>query len=341
MTVNTVGEYQGKAALETTLRCGRHRVSVINFGGVIRRWQFEANQAFAGQSSPVRDIVLGFDDYEAYPSHSPSFGIMAGRVANRTRHGRFSFNRREYQLSINNGDNHLHGGVGGLGKQVWSLETDGSGRRARLAYLSHDGEEGYPGQVAFTVDYELSEAGLACTMRGMPSEPTPVSLAQHNYYNLDGCCSIRDHRLQIDAPFYLPVDEGQIPTGDTVAVENTRFDFRRQRRISEADPEALGHDHNLVLAHGRDNSVPAAELVSSDGEVRLQVMTAKPGIQLYTAPALTTAVAGFYGHPYGPFAGVCLEAQLPPDVLNSADQAAAIVTPDEPYYQSLMLLVSE
>ena len=384
MSVEVVGEFAGEKALETTLVCGPHRVTVMNYGGVIRRWQFEPSGqsvpvgasgvatgrstkgrstggrsttgssaadevsqgkidtglTAAGASLPVRDIVLGFASFDPYPQHSPSMGIMAGRVANRTRQGRFMFNGKQYSLSINHGEHHLHGGTRGLGKRLWTLDTDGSGQRAQLTLRSPDGDEGYPGEVLFTIDYALSETGLTCTMQALPSEPTPVNLAQHNYYNLNGRGTIRDHHLQIDAGHYLPVDASLIPTGEVATVTDTRFDFQTLRTVATADPEGLGHDHNLVLRQERDTAMPSATVVSGDGQVTLQVVTAQPGLQLYTAASLSTDIPGFHGEPYGPFAGLCLEAQLPPNILNTPDQALAIVTPDNPYYQALELRVS-
>lgn len=340
MTVEVVGEFAGSQVLETTLVNDRHRITLMNYGAVIRRWQYTAGTTAPGASTPVRDIVLGYGSFNFYPEYSPSMGIIAGRVANRTRLGRFTLGQREHQLSINNGRHHLHGGVAGLGKRLWTLETDGSGTRARLGYHSADGEEGYPGEVGFTVDYHLTDEGLLCDMRAQPSEPTPVNLAQHNYYNLDGGGTIRGHRLRVDATHYLPVDNELIPTGKRVPLDGTRFDFRAQRSIEEADPDALGHDHNLVLRAERDMRNPSAELTSSDGSVSLRVITSQPGIQLYSAPSMQTAVPGFNGTPYGPFSGLCLEAQLPPDILNSADQSLAIVTPEAPYHQALALQVS-
>jgi len=331
--LKVVGKYDGKDIVEATLQCGTQQVHILNYGCVVRRWTVNTIQG-------LRDIVLGFDQFDDYPRYSPSFGIIAGRVANRTRLGRFTLQGQQHQLSINNGKHHLHGGVNGLGRRVWSLETDSAAQTVCLQYRSADGEEGYPANVVFELLFRLDESGLHCEMFGQPDAPTPINLAQHNYYNLNGRGDIRDHSLQIDAAYYLAVDDELIPNGDRIAVNATSFDFRKRTTIRDADPQRLGHDHNMILSQHRDRSSPAATLISSDGLVRLSVMTDQPGLQLYTARALNVPVAGIDGYRYPPFGGICLEAQQFPDSLNHQEFPSIICTPDNPYCQRLSMLVN-
>lgn len=332
--MKVVGRHDGREVIEHTLECGAQRVSVLNYGCVVRRWIFDT------KTGP-RDLVLGFDGFDPYPEHSKSFGIIAGRVANRTHNGRFQLNGKSYQLTQNDGRHHLHGGNIGLGKRVWQMDVHSENNSVCLTYFSPEGEEGYPGNVTFEVEYQLNRSGLVCEMRGIPDSPTPINLAQHNYYNLDGGGDIRDHSLQVDALSYLPVDNELIPTGAPDSVDGTRFDFRNIKRISEADPEKRGHDHNLVLNNSRDIAEPAAQLTSSDGLLTLSLMTDQPGIQLYTAATLSMDVAGIEGRQYQQFGGICLEAQHYPDSLNNSTFPDIICTPDNPYSQKLLLLLEE
>ncbi|MEM8789027.1 MAG: aldose epimerase family protein [Pseudomonadota bacterium] len=323
MSKRVIGQHADGAVEEVVLESAGARVAVMNYGAVIRDWRVEAD----GRAVPC---VLGFEDFAPYPQHSKSFGIIAGRVANRTAGGRFTLDGVDHALPINNGPNHLHGGPKGLGKRLWDLELDAGA--AVLHYHSPDGEMGYPGAVNFEVRFTLDGARLTCDMRGVPDRPTPINLAQHNYYNLNGHGTVLDHELRIAASRYTPVDATQIPTGDIVAVDSTQLDFRVPRRIGAADPDRLGADHNLVLDPRRDRTDPAAELAADSG-LHLKLWTDQPGLQLFTAKPMEIAHPGHDGVRYGPFGGVCLEAQHFPDSLNRPDWPSIIATPETPYLQ--------
>ena len=329
--MKVVGHYQGREVREAVLESAHARIAILNYGCVIRDWRVDAD----GRAVPC---VLGFEDFEPYPAHSKSFSIIAGRVANRTARGRFSLDGVDYQLPVNNGPNHLHGGPEGLGKRVWEMEADEGS--VTLAYHSPDGEMGYPGAVEFRVTFRLEGTRLTCEMTGRPDRPTPINLAQHNYYNLNGHGDILGHVLEVDAEAYTPVDDTQIPTGIIAPVDGTVLDFRRPTRIGDADPERIGADHNLVLREGRDISTPAAVLRSEETGLRLTVRTDQPGVQLFTAKPMEIAVPGHDGAAYGPYGGVCLEAQHFPDSLNRPDWPSIIATPERPYTQWLEMDIS-
>ena len=105
-----------------------------------------------------RNIVLGFPSAASYKTgNSPFFGETIGRVANRISGARIdNLNGKSYSLSANNGPNTLHGGTEGWGKKDFEgpTPTTRGGRDAVMFnYLSHDGEEGYPGTVELRVWY--------------------------------------------------------------------------------------------------------------------------------------------------------------------------------------------
>lgn len=328
------GIFEGRDVIETTLHSDIAEVSILNYGCVIRDWRIHTTKA----SVPV---VLGFDEFEQYPMHSPSFGIIAGRVANRTARGKFRLNGIDYQLPINNGINHLHGGMSGLGRRIWELETDTASNSIQLTYHSPDAEEGYPASVNFSVTYRLQGARLTCEMKGVPSAPTPINLAQHSYYNLNGAGNVRNHSIQIAAQSYTPVDATQIPTGEICPVANTRFDFRQPTTFNVTDPERNGVDHNLVLDPTRDVNQPAATVYSPQTNLELKLWTQEPGLQLFNAPDMNIPVAGLNGTKYGQFSGVCLEAQHFPDSLNRPKWPSIICTPENPYHQNLIVEIAE
>ncbi len=329
--IETFGTFEGQDVFRATLRDGDVAVSILNYGAVTQNWQIPVN----GHSTPM---VLGFDQFDNYPAHSRSFGIIAGRVANRTAKGRFELEGTQYQLSINNGPNHLHGGTLGLGRRIWDMEPDGE-KAVQLRYHSPDGEEGYPGAVEFEVTVRLEGATVTYDMGARPDRPTPINLAQHNYYCLSGS-DVLDHEVRLAASHYTPVDADLIPTGHIESVASTHFDFRRGGRIGDLDPERLGIDLNFVLDEGRDPAEPFAQVSAPNG-VRLRAWSDQPGVQVFDAPQMDIPVAGLGGRKYGAFAGLCLEAQKFPDALNVPAFPSVIATPDQPYRQRTAIEIAQ
>ncbi len=328
--IKNFGRHEGKDVLKATLSDGDVSLSILNYGAVTQDWRVPVN----GQPTSV---VLGFETFEDYPKHSRSFGIIAGRVANRTALGRFSLDGKTYQLPTNNGENHLHGGNLGLGRRIWSMDADGQ-KAVRLNYHSPDGEEGYPGNVDFQLDISLDGSTVTYDMSARPDGPTPINLAQHSYYNL-GSADVRDHELWLAASNYTPVDEGLIPTGEIKSVADTHFDFRKPIQIGAHQNYGAGIDLNLVLDPDRDADAPAATVKSPAG-LQLKLWTDQPGIQIFNAPQMRIAVPGLGEKQYGPFAGLCLEAQKFPDALNKPKFPSIIATPDQPYRQILKVEIN-
>lgn len=332
--VTKLARFEGQEILEAELQDETQNLRIMSYGAVTRDWRVSQN----GRDIP---IVLGFPEFADYPVHSRSFGIIAGRVANRTALGRFSLEGKAHQLSINNGPHHLHGGVGGFGRRNWEMEADSASNAVRLSYVSADGEEGYPGRLEVSVVVALFDGVVTFEMEAVSDRATPVNLAQHNYYNLNGQGDVLGHLLEIDAPKYMPVDETLIPVGDLLPVTGTRFDFVKERQVGERDPGRFGMDNNLVLREGRDLNAPVARVRSEESGLELAMTTDQPGLQLFNAPRMEIAVAGHDGAAYGNFAGLCLEPQHFPDYLNQPSWPQSFASPDAPYRQALKLSVTK
>lgn len=316
--------HNGRDVIEATLSSEMASIAILNYGCVVRDWR-------VCTKTGTIPVVLGFDDFAAYPAHSPSFGIIAGRVANRIACGRFPLNGTDYQLPINNGVNHLHGGAVGFGRRIWDMEIVQN--TLRLTYHSPDGEEGYPANVNFQVSFTLEGTTLTCEMSAKSDAPTPINLAQHSYYNLNGGGDIRDHLVKIAANSYTPTDSTQIPTGVIAPVHGTRFDFTTPISCAQSDPEKLGVDMNLVLDK---HTGPAATVTAKSG-LTLKLWTSEPGLQVFNAPEMDIPVRGIQGRKYGPFGGLCLEAQHFPDSVNRPEWPSIIYTPERPYHQKLVV----
>ncbi len=269
-------------------------------------------------------------------------GAVCGRCANRIAGGRFSLLGKEYTLAVNNGPNHLHGGITGFNKVVWDV-LHSSADSLKLEYLSVDGEEGYPGNLKVSVTYTLTaENELRTDYLATTDKTTIVNLAGHSYFNLagEGSGSIYEQELMINGAFFTPTDETNIPTGEICSVKGTPMDFTEPRKIGSAidtDDEQLrygaGYDHNFVLNH-RTGTLGLAAVAHDPGSGRvMEVLTTQPGVQLYTANWID-GEKGKGGKKYGRRWSFCLETQHFPDAINKPHFPSTILNPGEKYNHS-------
>ena len=285
------------------------------------------------------DIVLGFDTIEGYLKDSPYFGAVVGRYGNRIAKGRFTLDGRTYPLATNNGPNHLHGGLKGFDKVVWTAEPLQGKTGVAFSRRSPDGEEGYPGNLDVRITYELTDRNeLVMDYHATSDKATPVNLTQHSYFNLAGEGDILGHQLMIAADRYTPVDTTLIPTGDLAPVEGTPFDFRTATaigaRIDQANEQLKnggGYDHNWVLTRKGASRQLAARVVEPKTGRTLEVSTTEPGVQFYSGNFLDGKVVGKGGRAYQRRSGLCLETQHFPDSPNQPKFPSTILRPGGAY----------
>ena len=208
-------------------------VRAITLGAII------TNIVVPDRDKKLDDVVLGMTDVEGYLTKSPYFGALAGRYANRIAHGRFTLDGKTYTLATNNGPNHLHGGVVGFDKRIWtgSAVQNDSGVGVAFSLTSADGDQGYPGELRVTARYLLTDDDrIVVDYRAVTSKPTVVNLTQHSYFNLAGAKrdDVLGNVLTMDADRYVPVDSTLIPTGELASVDGTPFDFRKPTRYRRA-----------------------------------------------------------------------------------------------------------
>ncbi len=318
----------GSEVNEVVLERDGLTVRVLDWGAVIR------DVRLAGVDHP---LVLGFDKIEDYVAHSPHFGAVAGRCANRIADGRFTLDGVDVQLTRNERDTtHLHGGHLGFSRRLWSVEDFGADH-VRLAIRRPDGDEGYPGEVAATVTYSLETGGtLRMEATVTTDKPTLVNLAQHSYFNLDGGDDILDHELRIFADHVTPADARDIPTGERLPVTETVYDFTAPRPIRLEDGgEQVAYDINYVIDEARASAPrPAARMHGPVSGVTLDVASTEPGLQFYGGFKLAIPVPGLEGRRYGPSAGCCFEPQVFPDAINQPSFPSAVLRPGETYAQT-------
>ena len=285
------------------------------------------------------NVVTGFDNLQQYIQGHPFFGATTGRYANRIAKGRFTLEGREYSLATNNGPNALHGGLKGFDKQLWNSEPlppQGDRSAVRFTYLSKDGEEGYPGNLAVTVDYTLTDDNaLVIHYTSTTDRSTVVNLTNHSYFNLAGSGDILNHELRVLADRYTPVNDQLIPTGELAPVAGTPFDFQQTTRIGarfdQLTNNPRGYDHNLVLKRAGSGLETIAWVSEPSSGRRMEVLTTEPGMQLYTGNFLDGKLQGIGGVTYHKNSAFCLETQHFPDSPNHPQFPSTVLRPGETF----------
>ncbi|MCL4550627.1 MAG: galactose mutarotase [Bacteroidetes bacterium] len=317
------------------------KAKIINYGATVVSLEVpDRNGKFA-------DVVLGYDNLEGYVADKSYFGAIIGRYGNRIGKGKFKLDGKEYQLSINNGENQLHGGKEGFNKKVWAVDaTDESnlGTSITLSYVSKDGEEGFPGTVKLTVNYQLTNQNeLKINYTGTTDKTTILNPTHHSYFNLTGDPNktILDEELWIDADKFTPVDKGLITTGELADVKGTPMDFRKPTKVGARindDYEQLklgrGYDHNFVLNKHHELIPKIASVYDSSSGRFMEMWTDQPGVQFYTGNFLDGKVKGKNGVMYQYRTGLCLEAQHFPDSPNKPNFPSVVIKPGQVYRQT-------
>ena len=277
-------------------------VKITNYGGTVTSINVPDKDGKMG------DVVCGFNSVEEYIKGSPYFGCITGRYANRIAKGKFTVDGKEYSLATNNEPNHLHGGLKGFDKQVWTAEElkkdDGVG--LSLSYVSKDGEEGYPGELKAVVTYIWdNNNALHIKYSATTDKTTVINLTNHSYFNLagEGSGDVLGHRLKLNCDRYTPTDETAIPLGELAPVKDTPFDFTKAfpigKRIGDDNQQlkwGKGYDHNFVINQEAPGKMTLAAIVVEPKSGRvLEVRTDQPGVQLYTGNFLDGTVAGKSG----------------------------------------------
>jgi aldose 1-epimerase len=310
---------------------------ITNYGGIV------VSLTAPDKAGNFANVTLGMDSLAGYEKGVPYFGALIGRYGNRIANGKFTLDGKAYTLAVNNGKNHLHGGLKGFDKVIWTATPfDGNEPTLKLTYVSEDGEEGYPGKLSIAVTYTLQKDNALCIdYQATTDKPTVVNLTNHAYFNLtgDAANTILNHELTLNADHFLPVDPTLIPTGTRQPVSGTVFDFRKStpigQRINDTTDVQIryggGYDHAWILADSSSTLKQAATVYEPTSGRVMTVQTTEPAIQFYTGNFLDGTLTGRGGVVYKKRSAFCLETEHYPDSPNQPAFPTVVVRPGQPY----------
>ncbi len=291
-----------------------------------------------------QNVIAGFEKPQNYLNNDYYVGCIVGRYANRIKYGKFYMDGKEHQLTLNDGNHHLHGGPKGFHKRIWKLEkleSTSSGASVELSYASYDGEEGYPGKLTTTAVYSVENGSLHITYKAVSDKPTIVNLANHCFFNLSGFAesTIYTHLLQVNASQYTLTDEELIPTGALADVANTAFDFRLLKDLGSKIQHATkgkGYDVNFCVSEKISSAMLKSGVLYHPGSGRMmEIFSNQPGLQVYTAnnwDSTEMISKGFQKN-----AAIALETQVFPDSPNQSTFPFNILFPGDVYEAKTVL----
>ena len=289
----------------------------------------------------LADVVLGYKELKDYFYDGPCAGKVPGRYANRIAKGHLDIDGKVYQLNINNGPNHLHGGPENFSNKIWDCEMDGD--TVVFSLESPDGDENYPGNLTARVAYTWSDDNVLKIVLGAVTDaPTVVNLTNHTYFNMAGedkDGTALDQVLQLNCSRYLPTDDTLIPTGEMAPVEGTPMDFTHPNLVGhdiKQDFPALnygkGYDNCWVIDGHEDGDLHLAAVLCDNASGRvLEVSTDQPSVQVYTGNWLEGCPLSKSGKHYHDYDGVAIECQGLPDAPNHDNFPSQVLRPDEEY----------
>lgn len=324
----------GEPVSQIELDNGEISCQILTFGATLRSLTVPDRNG-----DPV-DVLLGYDTLEEYMAHDGYLGATVGRYANRIAKGRFRLNGESYRLAVNNGNNHLHGGLRGFSHRCWDI-AHADERSVTLSLTSPDGEEGYPGKLECSVTFRLEDTALILRYHATSDRDTVCNLTNHSYFDLAGHGSgpVLDQSIQVFAQYYTPSDAESIPLGILAPVAGSPMDLRRPTPIGARIHEpfdqlryALGYDHNYVIDGPMGILRPAARAHAPSTGITMLVQTTLPGVHFYTANYLPEGRSGKGGCTYGPRHGFCLETQFFPDSPNRPDFPSPILKAGEEHH---------
>ncbi|MEM6830839.1 MAG: aldose epimerase family protein [Bacteroidota bacterium] len=282
---------------------------------------------------------------DAYLNNAPYFGCTVGRYSSRIKDGKFEIGGQQYTVAVNDGPNHLHGGLVGFNKQIWNAEEveEKGAVGVRMSRKSPDMEEGYPGNVEVSVTFLLTNDNeLTISYEAETDKPTPLSLTNHSYFNLSGFKqTIENHKAQVSAKSHLKPDGTNVPVGEIEDLSGGAADLSKGKRFKEAFSELeTGFEHYFLFDKDAWQLEKVAEFEDEESGRKLEISTTEPGMLFYSGYFTSDELKRENGDQYGRYRGFCCETHRYPNGPNIADSPKSVTKPGEKYTSKTVYKVS-
>jgi len=280
------------------------------------------------------DINVGFNSiFDYINAKDQCYGAVVGRYAGRIDGGKFSIDGVAYQLTVNDGNNAIHGGNTGFQTRVWDTNQINN-QSVQFSYVSADGEEGYPGKFTIKVIYTLTyNDELKMEFKYSSDKKTIANIINHNFYNLngEGTGEINHHLLQINSVRFNAINEDCIPMY-IATVQDTPFDFTNFHTIGERInandlqiKNGTGYDHTYTLDKGVSTKPElVATAIGDISGIAMEVYTTEPGVHFYTGNFMQSLHTFKSGVKDDSRTAFCLETQHYPNSPNNPQVPSTI-----------------
>lgn len=337
---------QGELVYEYTIaNSSGMKVSVLNLGGIITRL------LVPDRHGNFQNIVLALDSLQGYVENPAYVGAIVGRYAGRIKDSAMKIGGKEYQLDRNDGNNSLHGGFKGLNKVIWTIEEklENSEAELRLAYLSRDGEGGFPGNLKINATYRVHEDNsLEIIYEAISDKETAVSLTNHSYFNLSGDIeTIEEHDLRLNTPFLLEAGADMLAGERILDLRQYGIKIGEVKKIKEymlALEKASGFkgmDHAFIVNKGGSKELSFTAEYQHQGSGRsLAVYTDLPYINIYSGNFLDEGITLAEGKSAVKYGGICFETQEQPDGPHNLGLGYRFLKPNELYKRTTVFKFS-
>ncbi len=324
------GTHNGIDVYKYTLKDDEgNSISVLNYGATIQ------SLVIKNSNGEFVDVVLGFNTLEEYKNHSAYFGAVCGRVCNRIQDAKFYIEGEEYNLIKNNANACLHGGFVGFDKlhfDLTNIDTD----FLEFSVFSMDNDEGFPGNVSLKVKYTFKNKLLLIEYTATSTKTTPLNITNHTYFNLDGKGDIKNHSLQLNSNFYMPVFDDGVATGEVLKTKNTPFDFKEFKKLGDTinllkvnQPAVNGLDNHFFIDYAKSMYRKFGTLKNEDESLFMDIYSNQTGTQIYTGNFIDDMMAK--NNKVGEYSGVAIETQLPANNLNFSYLPSMLLNKGEVY----------
>lgn len=251
-------------------------VHVLNYGATVDKIYCK------DKDGNMENVLLSYnkkEDYINFPG--PYLNAIVGPIAGRIKDGKC--NGREF--TVNNGTNHLHGGIHGVSFDYWNIEQVSDTQLICTLTKNHDAD-GYRGTFNYKVNYSLNGDALVLEYDHNCDELNPFGSTSHMYFNLSGDLKhgIANHVLTSNITKMEMLDDSGAPCCVADIEKGSCYDFTTGKVLGEAiasnDPQFIitegGIDHPFLVNGPITLEDPVSKRV-------MEINTDAPCVVVYTS----------------------------------------------------------